>query len=282
VDEVSAEKRPRRLLAEGVGAFVRAVGDVTGLTQMGVAVRAIEPGMAGTHRHYHEVEEEWVYVLSGTGVVRIGPHRLDVRAGSFVGFPPGPRPHHFVASAEEPLVVLEGGERKRGEETVHYPDLGLVWRTPEMTKAGGPPPPEEGDPAQVCHVEKAELREFQHPVDQGARREMRSLHTAVGLERQAVRWSRVLVGDRSTAFHRHDRTDEWVYILAGSARVRVGDGEFEVSAGDFLGHPAGSPAHVMEPITDLVYLMGGQIDPEDTVIYPEAGVRLRHGRIEPL
>ena len=96
----------------------------------------------------------------------------------------------------------------------------------------GPVAAEEGDPAQVCHVEKAELREFQHPVDEGARREMRSLHGAVGLERQAVRWSRVSVGDRSTAFHTHDRTDEWVYVLAGSARVRVGDDEFEVSAGE--------------------------------------------------
>jgi uncharacterized cupin superfamily protein len=282
VVEVPAEKRPRRLPAEGVGSFVRPVGDVTGLTQMGVAVRTIDAGMAGTHRHYHDVEEECVDVLSGTGVVRIGPHRLDLRAGSFVGFPPGPGPHHCVASADDPLVLLEGGERRRLEETVHYPDLGLIWRRPEMTKEEGPLRPEGGDAAQVCHVEEAELREFQHPVDSGARREMRSLHTAVGLERQAVRWSRVSVGDRSTALHTHDRTDEWVYVLAGSARVRVADDEFEVGAGDFLGHPAGGPAHLMNPISDLVYLMGGQIDPEDTVIYPEAGVRLHHGRIEPL
>ena len=38
----------------------------------------------------------------------------------------------------------------------------------------------------------------------------------------------------------------------------------------------------MEPISELTYLMGGQIDPDDIVIYPDAGVRRRHGRIEPL
>jgi uncharacterized cupin superfamily protein len=100
--------------------------------------------------------------------------------------------------------------------------------------------------------------------------------------RQAVRWTRVAVGDRSTAYHTHDRTDEWVYILEGRAHVRSGEDHFEVSAGNFVGHPAGGPAHVMEPISELTYLMGGQIDPDDVVIYPEAGVQRRRGRTEPL
>ena len=38
----------------------------------------------------------------------------------------------------------------------------------------------------------------------------------------------------------------------------------------------------MEPVSELTYLMGGQRDPDDVVIYPEAGVRRIHGRIEPL
>ncbi len=38
----------------------------------------------------------------------------------------------------------------------------------------------------------------------------------------------------------------------------------------------------MQPRTDLTYLMGGQIDPEDVVLYPEAGKRLYRDRIEPL
>ncbi len=64
--------------------------------------------------------------------------------------------------------------------------------------------------------------------------------------------------------------------------MRVGDERFEVSGGDFLGHPAGSLPHVMEPLSELTYLMGGQRDPEDVVIYPEAGVQRRAGRLEPL
>ena len=44
---------------------------------------------------------------------------------------------------------------------------------------------------------------------------------------------------------------------------------------------AGGAPHVMEPETDLVYLMGGMIDPGDVVSYPEAGVQRRGGRIVP-
>src|SRR5262249_24775035 len=110
--DVEGERRPRYTTWPGVGAVVRRLGDAVGLTHMGVQLRTIDPGMAGTNRHFHVVEEEWVYVLSGCGMVRIGPHRLPVRAGSFVGFPPGPRPHHFLAAGDEPLVLLEGGERR--------------------------------------------------------------------------------------------------------------------------------------------------------------------------
>ncbi len=269
--DLPGEKRPRRLIADGVASLVWEFGASTGLTRMGVSQRAVEPGLAGTNRHFHEVEEEWVYVLSGNGRVRIGALDLPVRVGSFVGFPPGPRPHCFVAGSER-LVYLEGGERRKGEETVWYPDAGLRFKDGKLGPGDGPAS-EAGDSRQAVHIDDVRVFDFEHPVDARSRRVMRSLHTATGLSRQAVRWSRVVKGGPSTVYHSHDRTDEWVFILEGRARARVGGDRFGVEAGDFLGHPAGGPAHVMEPETDLVYLMGGMIDPEDVVTYPEAGKR---------
>jgi hypothetical protein len=38
----------------------------------------------------------------------------------------------------------------------------------------------------------------------------------------------------------------------------------------------------MEPLEPLTYLMGGERDPEDVVLYPEAGVRRVRGKLEPL
>ena len=279
--DLPGEKRPRFTSVPGVGAVVRNLGDTTGLSHMGVHLRVIEPGMAGTPRHFHTVEEEWAYVLSGRGVVRIGPHRLPVRSGSFAGFPPGPRPHHVLGEGDEPLVIIEGGERRRAEELGCYVDTAQWWRPDRFVEAPGPVPPEEGDASQCLHVDDLADKAFRHEVDAQARRTMRRLNRPPGLCRQAVVWSQVEPGAHSTAFHTHDRTDEWVFILAGRASVRVGAERFEVGPHDFLGHPAGGAAHVMEPLEPLTYLMGGEIDVDDIVIYPEAGVRRIHGRLEP-
>ena len=277
---VPGEKRPRLVQTPGVAAIVRPLGDTTGLTRMGVNLRTVEPGFAGTNRHYHTIEEEWTYVVAGSGTVRIGPHRIPVSAGTFVGFPPGPRPHHFLADRGEPLVLLEGGERRPAEDGGAYPDARKMWRA-------GPEPvepyvsvPEEGDPRQCVRVADVAIADFQHDVDAGARRRMRKLHVPAGLTRQAVCWAQVVPGTRSTAFHTHDRTDEWIFVLAGRALVRVGDERFEAGAGDFLGHPAGGAAHVMEAVEELTYLVGGQIDATDVVTYPEARMRRAGGRLE--
>jgi len=100
VVDVTAEKRPRFTPpSPGIASLVRRVGDAAGLTRMGVALREVQPGLAGSNRHFQLVEKEWTYVVSDEGTVRIGPHRLAVTAGD------------FVADRRVPLVLLEGGER---------------------------------------------------------------------------------------------------------------------------------------------------------------------------
>jgi uncharacterized cupin superfamily protein len=111
---------------------------------------------------------------------------------------------------------------------------------------------------------------------------MRRLHGPTGLRRQAVCWAQVATGARSTAFHTHDRTEEWIFVLAGSAIARVGEDRFAIGPNDFLGHPAGGPAHLMEALDELTYLVGGQIDVDDIVTYPEAALQRVGGRLQPL
>jgi uncharacterized cupin superfamily protein len=82
--------------------------------------------------------------------------------------------------------------------------------------------------------------------------------------------------------HTHDRTDEWIFILAGRGIARVGDDRFGIGPNDFIGHPAGGPPHAMEASDELTYLVGGQIDAADVVTYPEAGLRRVGRRLEPL
>ena len=282
VADVPAEERPRFHPSPGVASTVREISKVAGLRQMGVSERTVQPGDVGSKRHFHTVEEEWAYVLAGCGIARIGPLSIPVRAGHFVGYPPGPRPHHFQATGEEPLVFLEGGERRKDEELGWYVDEGMVFSRRGIQPAPGPPPPEEGDASQCVHLDAVEIQTFDHPVETSSRRDKRSVWASTGLARQVVTWAQVRVGNLTTAFHTHTQTDEWVYVLQGSATLRVGDERCEVGPGDFVAHPAGGPAHMMEPISELTYLMGGQRDEADVVLYPEHHKQLRQGRFEPL
>ena len=282
IGSLPLERRPKSTPTPGVAAEVASLGDATGLTRMGVHLRIVQPGYAGTNRHFHDVEEEWAYVLSGAGHVRISQLSLPVRAGSFVGFVPGARPHHLLCEGTQPLVLIEGGERRPDEDTFWYPDLRRMARARVFLDEYEAPDEQPGETSQCVQVSEIEPWHFQHDVEPRARRTMRTLSKPTGLQRQAVYEVRVAAGDLTTAFHTHEHTDEWILMLEGIARARVGEQAFAVGPGDFLGHPAGSAPHILEAETDLVYLVGGNSDPDDVVIYPEAGLRREGGKLGPL
>ena len=54
---------PWRAITEG--REKTALGDVVGLTQFGVNLTRLKPGAASALRHWHEAEDEFVYVLEG-------------------------------------------------------------------------------------------------------------------------------------------------------------------------------------------------------------------------
>jgi uncharacterized cupin superfamily protein len=282
IRDIPGEKRPRYTTTPGVGAIVRSPGLLTGLKQMGVNVRTVEPGFAGTNRHFHTLEEEWTYVLSGRGRLRIGPLEFSVGPGHFAGYPTGPRPHHLVNDGDEDLVFLEGGESRPLDDAFWYPDIRKRGKARAFVEPYEEPPPEMGDEKQLVHVEAAPIENFQHDVEPKARRRMRALHTGTGLLRQAVYWAEVRAGDFSTAYHRHEKTDEWVFIISGTGIARVGRDSFDVGPDDFIAYPAGGLPHAIEATTNLTYLMGGQVDSTDVVEYPDHRMRRVGSRLEPM
>jgi len=117
---------------------------------------------------------------------------------------------------------------------------------------------------------------MQHPVNPNAIRNSRALGDAVGLEMLGLHLVRLKPGRDSTEFHFHHGSDEFIYVLEGRGRGRVGEDSFEVNAGDCLGFPALGSAHVLSnPFdTDLLYLCGGTRPTSDVCDYPEAGKRV--------
>ena len=93
---------------------------------LGVCIQELPPGASTAPAHYHAVEEEHVYVLTGELTVRLGNERHAMRAGSYVRFPAGvPREHCLSNDTDAPCQYFLIGERNRNEVVV-YPDSNKV------------------------------------------------------------------------------------------------------------------------------------------------------------
>lgn len=116
-----------------------------------------------------------------------------------------------------------------------------------------------------------------HPWNPRSDVYLRRLSQIAGLHRVALAVARVPPGKESFLYHRHERDEEFLFILSGRGRAQIGNDVFEVGAGDFMGFPApdGPPHHLTNPFSeDLVYLMGGESSGHDIGYFPRLGRRL--------
>ena len=105
--------------------FMTRLSDRTGLSHLGVSMARVPPGKESFALHRHTIQEEWIYVLSGQGHVRIDDAELAIGPGDFVGFPPNGPVHLVRNSSDVDLVYLQGGDRRVGDRG-HFPELGKV------------------------------------------------------------------------------------------------------------------------------------------------------------
>jgi uncharacterized cupin superfamily protein len=96
-----------------------------GLTQFGVDWLQLDPGAHSALRHWHEREDEFVYVLSGELVLVDDDGEHEMKAGSFAAFPAGEaNGHHLINRSLAPATYLAVGSR-RADDLLHYPDDGF-------------------------------------------------------------------------------------------------------------------------------------------------------------
>ena len=101
------------------------LGDLVGLTQFGVNLTRLKPGAASALRHWHENEDEFVYVLEGELVLIEDEGETVIRPGDAAGFKAGvANGHHLVNRTQRDAVYLEIGTRA-AMERAHYPDVDL-------------------------------------------------------------------------------------------------------------------------------------------------------------
>jgi uncharacterized cupin superfamily protein len=123
---------PEGLRERVKGRARRRLGDACGLKQFGVNLTTLQPGTHSALRHWHTLEDEFIYVVSGELVLVTDGGEQLLRPGQCAGFPAGVRDGHcLVNRSSAPAQYLEVGSRVPGD-TAGYPDddLALVV-TPE-------------------------------------------------------------------------------------------------------------------------------------------------------
>lgn len=118
--DAMAERAHQHQFNENAIRMTRTLGIPAGLAQVGVHLVRLEPGIDSTQFHYHDADEEFLLILSGTGRALIGEETFDVGPGDFMGFP-APSPGHSLHNkSQHDLVYLVGGE-SNPSDVVHYP-----------------------------------------------------------------------------------------------------------------------------------------------------------------
>ena len=102
---------------------MRQLGRPAGASTLGGNVSEVAPHSVSFPFHYHCATEEAVYVISGSGLARIGEQRVRVRAGDWISYPPGPEhAHQMINDTDEPLVYLAISALPVKVDVVGYPD----------------------------------------------------------------------------------------------------------------------------------------------------------------
>jgi uncharacterized cupin superfamily protein len=122
----------------------------------------------------------------------------------------------------------------------------------------------------------AHAQEFAHPWNPASQMIGTQLARSVGLKRTGVNFMRVPAGREAFLYHSHQHEEEWIYVLSGRGIARIDEVEYDVGAGDFMGFPAPSVAHLLRNPgpDDLVYLVGGENRDYDVADFPTVGKRM--------
>lgn len=270
-----------------------------GLTQFGAYIDTLQPGVWSSNRHWHEAEDEFVYVLEGTVTLRDDHGLTDLAPGDAIAWRHGdPNAHHLTNRSQAPCRYLIVGSRV-ANDICHYPDDGrkLVNGATEWQMFAadgsvlrqGPMPDEllnlpplwghpfarDGRPNVIrAGSVPAEEAVSNYPApwnDLGLAEDM-ALSDAGGLSQFGAFVEILHPGATSSLRHWHEAEDEFLYVLSGEVTLIENDGPHLIGPGTCVCWPKGTAnAHHLrnagsQPAT--LFIVGTRLK-EDACHYPD-------------
>ncbi len=96
------------------------------LTQFGVNICTLKPGAASSHRHWHENEDELVYVLEGEVVLCEDGGETVLKPGDTAAWKAGVADGHcLINRSKRDAVFIEVGTRAAAERA-HYSEIDMM------------------------------------------------------------------------------------------------------------------------------------------------------------
>ncbi|WP_374384623.1 cupin domain-containing protein [Dongia sp.] len=270
-----------------------AVGDTY---HVGMAIEELPPGNQSAPFHYHLLEEEHVFILSGSVTLRLGDRRHTMKEGDYVCFPAGQKAGHcLINEGTEPATYVVIGERNPNEVCV-YPDsnkvlvrgldrtvLDLAARRSywdgEVPAGAAPPTPKTAstvaDPPPHAPISAHDLAWEETRIDArfgGFAKHLtmaavgRDYHVGVMIEAPAP-------GQRLCPLHYHMAEEEQALILEGEVTLLQGTDSTVLKPGDYVCFPAGQKlghSFMNSGSGPCRYLMVGERKAGDVCVYPQS------------
>ena len=108
------------------GRVKKRLGNAAGLENFGVNLVELAPGSASALRHWHDKQDEFIYVVSGEITLLTDAGEEILKVGDCAGFPAGvSNGHCLINRSGERATYLEIGDRTSSDR-VTYPDDDLV------------------------------------------------------------------------------------------------------------------------------------------------------------
>jgi uncharacterized cupin superfamily protein len=125
IDDVT----PREPSRGKLGFRGRRLGPEAGGRALGVTYIELAPGKTAFPNHWHSAIEEGIYVLEGTGTMRIADKTVPVHPGDYIALPPGPATTHQLTNTGAVAMrylALSAPAAATTMDVVVYPDSNKV------------------------------------------------------------------------------------------------------------------------------------------------------------